>query len=82
MREASKLAANRTLQLMLKVIKGRSPLQQHRSSLGISSEDKAQLLGQIEGHAMCLDDFRLMFEEPKAPIQQIVSKFAPPPPSK
>lgn len=77
MREAAKLSQSAVLKQMLAVIKTQSPLEQHRNSLGSSAEDKAQLLGQIEGYNLCLHSFRLMFEEPKAPIQPIVSKFQP-----
>lgn len=78
MREAAKLSQNAVLKQMLTVIKAHSPLEQHRSSLGSSAEDKAQLLGQIEGYSLCLHSFRLLFEEPKAPIPTIVSKFQSP----
>lgn len=78
MRNAATLSQNPTLKQMLAVIKTRSPLEQHLSSIGSTAEDKAQLLGQIEGYNLCLHAFRLMFEEPKAPIPTIVSKFQSP----
>lgn len=78
MREAAKLSQNTVLKQMLAVIKTRSPLEQHLTSIGSSAEDKAQLLGQIEGYNLCLHAFRLMFEEPKAPIPVIRSTFQSP----
>lgn len=78
MREASKLSNNPTVKVMMAVIRSRSPLETQTNSLGSKPEDKAQLLGQIEGYNLCLHNFRLLFEEPKAPIPAIVSKFAPP----
>lgn len=78
MREAVKLSQNQTVRRMLDVIKARNPLESQRSGLGASAEDKAQLLGQIEGYNLCLHYFRLLFEEPQAPIPQIVSKFQAP----
>ncbi len=76
-REAMKRRSDPTQLAQLAVIKAMSPLEQPTNTVGMSSEDKAQQLGRIEGYNQCLHNFRLTMEEPKAPIPAIVSKFQP-----
>lgn len=44
----------------------------------LSPDDKLMRLGEIQGYNKCLDNFRLLFEEPPKPMREIKSTYEEP----
>lgn len=77
MAEAQKLHANPVMQRMLEIIAQEHVMYQAVNSVGLPGDSMQLRLGQIEGYNMCLEKFRLFFEDMPEPPKDIKATFRP-----